>query len=414
MALGALMLPGISVAQQYYDPGLLHKTIDRKPVDFQPAGVRLGSFVLSPGVELAYENNNNIYYLESGEISDSIIHVRPWANLVSDWGRHALNLHFYADIGRYNDFSNEDYEDWVASLDGRIDVKRGSNFNYKASYMQLHEDRSSPDDVGGIKPTVFNFSGLNLGYAHTFNRLTAALNYDLADTDYDNNLNGDGDVLDNQDRDRTRDAFILKLSYEVAEQRAVFFSASVNSVDYDQKVDNNGFERSSDGQSFQAGVSWDMTGVLVGDLYLEYIDQDYDDPRFANVDGWGIGANLNWTPTELTNVNILVKNGPQETTQGSTSGYFSTLYSVRVQHELRRNWLLNARFSYTDNDYEFTGDSTSSLTGTQVTRAGAGLIYLLNRNFYISGGYVYESQDANSSAFEYKTNRWFITIGVEL
>jgi len=42
------------------------------------------------------------------------------------------------------------------------------------------------------------------------------------------------------------------------------------------------------------------------------------------------------------------------------------------------------------------------------------LIYLLNRNFYISGGYVYESQDANSSAFEYKTNRWFITIGAEL
>ena len=56
-----VLLPGISVAQQYYDPGLLQKTIDRKPVDYQPPGERLGGFVLNAGAELAYENNDNIF-----------------------------------------------------------------------------------------------------------------------------------------------------------------------------------------------------------------------------------------------------------------------------------------------------------------------------------------------------------------
>ncbi len=157
-----------------------------------------------------------------------------------------------------------------------------------------------------------------------------------------------------------------------------------------------------------------MTGVLTGDLYLQYISQDYDDPRFKKVTGFGIGANLDWTPTELTSVSIKFANTPQETTQQFTSGYYSSLYSARIQHELRRNILLNARLSYTDNDYEYDGTSTNSLLDTQVTRAGLGLSYLINRNFYLSGGYVYEKQNANETGFEYKTNRWFITLGGEL
>ena len=413
MALAAFILPGISVAQQYYDPGLLQKTIDRKPVDFQPPGARLGSFNLHAGAELTYENNDNIFYLNKLEVDDSIFHVRPWANLNSDWSRHALNLSFFADIAKYNDWGSEDYEDWVASLDGRVDVRRGSNFNYKASYMQLHEDRSSPDS-GGIKPNEFTLSGFDVGYQHTFNRLSAALNYDRAATDYDNNISFTGDILDNQDRDRTRDALTLRLDYEMSGQRGVFFSVAGNNIDYDQKFDRAGFERSSDGYNVRGGVSWDMTGVLVGDLYLEYIDQEYDDTRFEDVNGWGIGANLDWTPTELTNVSILVRNGPQETIQVGSSGYYSSLYSARIQHELRRNWLLNARVSYTDNDYGFNGNSTTSLTDTQVTRAGLGVSYLFNRNFYLSGGYMYESQDANLNRFEYSTNRWFLTLGAEL
>jgi len=411
---GTLMLPGISVAQQYYDPGLLHKAIDRKPVDYQPPGSQLGSFTLHAGAELAYENNDNIFYLNNFEIDDSIFHIRPWANLNSDWSRHEMNLNFYADIGKYDEWDSQDYEDWVASLNGRVDVKRGSNFNYKASYMELHEDRSDPNGRQGIHPTEFSLSGLDVGYSHAFNRMTAGLNYDRTDTSYDNNINLDGDLIDNGDRDRTRDALALRLDYDMSGKRGVFFSAAANNLDYDQKFDRAGYERSSDGYNVRAGLSWDNTGVLVGDLYIEYLEQEYDDARFDKVDGFGLGAKLDWTPTELTNVSLLARNGPQETTQIGSSGYYSSLYSARIQHELRRNWLLNARVSYTDNDYGIKDESLTALTETEVIRAGAGVSYLFNRNFYISGGYVYEKQDANLNRYQYATNRWFLTFGAEM
>ena len=403
-AFGLMLLPGTSVA-------LVEKTIDSKPPDFTPVNVRMGSFVLKPGAELLYEHDDNIYSLNTLEVSDSIMHALLWANLESDWSRHALNFHFKADIARYQDFRDENYEDWMLGLDGRIDVKRDSNFNYLASYLDTHEPRSSPDDVGGVTPTHFTVGAFNVGYLHTFNRLSAALNYDRADTDYDNNVDGDGNILLQDDRDRTRDEVILRFDYELSGQRGIFFAAKMNNLDYKQKVDNRGFERSSDGYVYQGGFTWDRTGVLVGDLFLQYLKQDTDDPRLLEISGFGIGASLDWTPTDLTSVNLLVSHTPQVTTQSDSSGYFSSVYAINLEHKLRRNWLVNAKFSYTDNDYEVSGDFVDALTNTEVIRAGAYLSYLFNRNVYASGGYVYTDQSANEEVFEFKTNRWFVTVG---
>lgn len=414
LLLCAGLQPSILMAQQYYDPGLLQKTVDRKPVEYQSPGVRAGSFQLNTGAELAWEDNDNIFYMSNDGIGDNIIHARPWLNMNSDWSRHALNFSAFADLAWYKSWDSQDYTDWVVNVDGRFDVKRGSAFNYKASYMNLHEDRSNPDSRSNVKPTTYSFSGFDVDYTHTFNRLTAALRYQQQDTDYDNGKDIDGNVIDNQDRDRTRDIWSLNLGYDYSDQSVIYVEYRANNLDYDQTFDNSGYQRSSDGYEARGGFSWNMTGVLTGDLYLQYISQDYDDPRFESINGWGIGANLDWTPTELTNVNIRFANTPQETTQVNTSGYYSSLYSARVQHELRRNLLLNARLSYTDNDYEYNGADTGSLYETQVSRAGLGLSYLFNRNLYLSGGYVYEKQNSSSEGFEYRTNRWFITLGGEL
>ena len=187
-----------------------------------------------------------------------------------------------------------------------------------------------------------------------------------------------------------------------------------NKTDYDLKFDSNGNQRSSEGNGVRTGLSWSKTGLLTGSLYLQYQNRDYDDPSFKDVDGFGIGAQLNWTPTELTDIRFRFENSPRETTLAGTSGYFSQFYEVRVQHELRRNILLNGRFSYEDNTYQSNDGAVSNLRGTKVTRAGLGVNYLFNRNFYLSGGYIYQKQNANESFYEYTTNRWFIALGMEL
>jgi hypothetical protein len=414
LILSLLVLPAVSMAQQYYDPGLIQKTVDRTPAEYGPTGVRMGSFTLKPGVELTWVNNDNIYYLEESVASDNILHIRPWLNFLSDWSRHALNLRLFADIARYQDFETEDYEDYRASIDGRFDVRRNSAFSYYMAYMNLHEDRSSPDDSGGIHPTRFDYYGYDVGYGHSFNRLTAKLNYRKFYTDYDDNIRLDGEIIDQQARDRTRDEWALRLDYGLAGGKtALIAGASVNNIDYDQVFDSDGYMRSSEGYSYFGGVSLTITSLLIGDVYATYTKQDYDEPTFADVDGWGLGAALNWTPTEATNVNFRLETTPQETIQSGSSGYMSYLYAVRIQQDFRRNFMGNLRFSYTDNNYETNDGGDDSLQYTDVFRAEIGLTYLFNPFISLSGGYAYTRQKANISSYEYATNRWFVTLGLQ-
>ncbi|WP_191621167.1 outer membrane beta-barrel protein [Marinihelvus fidelis] len=411
--LAVLVAPAAS-AQQYFDPGIMQRSIQQKPVDYQPVGARIGSFHLFPGVDLGWEHNDNVFYLPEDELDDDILHVRPWANLVSNWNRHALNASASADFASYSDYGANDYEDWTTQLDGRIDVRRDDWFSYDAQWMHLHEDRRSPDARFGVEPTVFDYGGYGAGYDHVFNRLKLGVYYNHSFFDYDNNRTIDGDVIDNQDRNREQDRLTLRGDWQLGPETAIFATWGMNDIDYDQPLDDNGYHRDSSGTGVSVGVAWDMTDLLTGDLSLGWSEQDYDDPRLQDVDGLNLGAGLTWTPRQTTLVNVRFAGGPQETTQPGTSGYFSQLYSVRVQQEVMPNFLLHLRGSWTTNNYENPGMSDTELEDTDVTRWGLGASYLFNRNLSLTVGYTRESQDANLGTFDYDTNRYFLNLGVEL
>ena len=106
--------------------------------------------MLNTGAELGWYHNDNVFYLEENEISDSSLHLRPYADMRSDWNRHSLNFSGWGDFARYDDFSENDYEDWGLRADGRVDVKQGSWFSADTHFMNLHEDRRSPDSRFGL------------------------------------------------------------------------------------------------------------------------------------------------------------------------------------------------------------------------------------------------------------------------
>lgn len=414
IALVAVMFVPVVQAQQYFDPGIFQRTVEQKPDDYLARGARLGSFHFSPGVDLAWEHNDNVFYLPEGEIGDDVFHVRPWASLFSDWNRHSLNVTAAADLADYRDYGANDYDDWAAQVDGQVDVSRDDWFSYNVQWMHLHEDRRNPDSRFGIEPTVFDYGGYGLGYDHVFNRLKLGISYNYNFFDYDDNYTGAGELIDNQDRDRDQDRVTLRGDWQVGPETAIFASYALNSIDYDYPVDDGDYYRDSDGQAVAAGVHWDMSDLLVGDLSVGWASQDYDSPMLHDVDGFNLGAGLTWTPRQTTLVNVRFAGGPQETTQPGTSGYFSRLYSARVQQELKPNLLLHLRGSLTDNDYENSTASGGDLAQTDVSRLGVGATYLFNRNLSVSAGYTWESQDANLGQYEYDANRIFLSLGVEL
>ena len=72
-----LMLPAMLLAQFYDNPGLGQKPVAGHPQDYKPLGVRAGSFMLHPGVQLAVEFNDNVFYTRENKQNDTIYHIRP-------------------------------------------------------------------------------------------------------------------------------------------------------------------------------------------------------------------------------------------------------------------------------------------------------------------------------------------------
>jgi hypothetical protein len=402
-------------AQNYDNPGLGELPVVSHTQDFKPLGIRAGGFMLHPGVQLAAEYTDNVFFTAAEETkSDLIWHVRPYISAQSNWNRHAFNVRLAADIARHQDYGFRDYEDYFLLINGRVDVRNRSYFSYTADYMNLHEGLNSRDSEQGVEPTRYDLYGGSIGYDHTFNRVSVGAEYALRRLDFDNAYGIDDTVIDNQDRDRDESSFRLRLGYQFMTDKQAFVSLQSNKVEYNEPFDRNGFHRDSDGWTGQAGLLFTLTGKLQGDIFASYHDQSYDDPRLPDVSGWAGGAGLQWNPTQLTNVGFSISSNIQPTTYEYSSGYLMTLYTLRADHELLRNLQINGQISYRTNDYQLTANApTDARSEDKIWQAGIGLNWFINRSVFLNASYNYETLSSNVPLDEYDTNTVWLVLGLE-
>ena len=408
------LLPTQIQAQYYDDPGLGQRPVATYPQDYKPLGVRAGAFMLHPGVQLAAEYTDNVFFTENNTVSDIIYHIRPYITAQSTWSRHSLNVSLAADFAFYGDYDRQNYQDYFFDINGRVDVKTRSYFTYGLSYMNLHEDRSTRDGSQGFEPTRYNVYGANLGYDHTFNRLSLGVDYTIQWLDYDNSISETGEVIDNQDRNRDGGQWTFFAGYQFKTDMQAYVTYAPYQIRYDEEFDSGGYNRSGDGYTVNGGLNFTITGKLNGDLYGSYHDRSYDDPALPGISGWAAGAGLQWNPTYLTSIYARIDSGIEETISDYSSGYFRTLYSLRADHELTRFIQLSAFISYIDNDYtQIPGAPEFARKYDKVWRNGVGVNWYINRNIYLNGSYAWENLDTNVPDDDYTVNRVWLVLGLE-
>jgi hypothetical protein len=391
--------------------------ISARDKDFNPLGIHAGGFYFFPAAELGASYNDNIYYvkdnsLESGfDKSDYIANLRSSVSMNSNWNRHEFNLLGSADLGRYKDHTGENYEDYVIAADGQYDVMRRSFATGRAGYMRLHESRSSLDDRFGKDPTEYDYWYLGTGYDHQPARFRTLFTLDFEKLDFDNVTNIFNERVDNHDRDRGRTEAILRLGYENMPNRKIFIQGAFNSVDYDQRRDDQGLRRSSDGYKITAGMNFNLTHLLVGDVFAGYVEQDYDDSSYEDISDPLVGFHLTWTPTMLTTVDLNLDRTPQETTEPAAAGYLSTVFTARVGHELRRNIILFGNIGYTDNQYEQSNAPGRQKDSEDIISVGLGGEYQFSRRFYATAEYRYQERNSDISSQDYKNNQVLLNLG---
>ncbi|MGQ3026927.1 MAG: outer membrane beta-barrel protein [Ferrovibrionaceae bacterium] len=382
--------------------------LSRPRPDYDPVGIRLGSFFLYPDATLGETWNSNIYATPSGEKRDFITSVTPRLALKSNWNNHALNFAADSTVVRYARYHSESFTDYTVAADGRLDIRSDARLFAAGGYKIRHEPRSSPNNLGGTEPTKYQDTSALLAAEKDFNRLSFRLESAFDAYRYFDVLNASGQTIDESLRDRNDTVVTFRGGYELAPLRQVYALGAYNWRKYLSSTDMFGYDRTSDGYQLAIGAHYDLTGLVFADVFLGYRRQTYDDPRLRPVDGPTAGVKLTWNVTALTTLTGNLSREIEETVLANSSAYFATRASIRADHELLRDVLLNARIGYENDKFEGIGRKDNYY------EAGLGATWLINRNFSLAGGYNYRTRDSNQPGTNFDENVVFVRLKAQL
>lgn len=381
---------------------------DRPRPGYDPIGIRAGSFVILPSVNVSETYDDNIFATKNDEVDDFITKVSPQIDILSNWNNHALNFTAGLDSYFYADETGEDRTDYNFGADGRLDILRETNVIGAISHAQRHEDRGSAtfSSTTASEPVEYTQTDGRLALNQRFNRITATAGATYTRLDYDNVASMAGPILDEDLRDRDIYSEALRLGYDVSPDTNVYVQGAVNQRRYDtgQPVQ----DRDSDGYEVLVGSRFKLSNLVAGQIFVGYQDQDYDDGSVEDISSVSYGANVDWYATALTTVHLNAASTVEESDLGGSSGYLRQVVSLGADHELLRNLILSGSVSYENDDYEGTARTDDYYGGT------LGISYLLNRYLAVGIDYDITNRDSTLSELKYTRNRVAFTIRGQL
>ena len=370
----------------------------RMAADHAPLGIRAGSFLVIPKVELTETYNDNIYATKNNTKSDFVTSVRPEIAARSNWSRHAVNALARADIKKYADNNSEDNDNYLVAADGRLDVMRDTSIGGGVSYAQDHEDRGDPNTIGSpTEPVEFNTAVARVGAFRGLGRANARFDSEVKQLSYDNGSTSTGAVLNNSVRDRNEYTQTLRLGYQIDSRFEAFVRGAFDNRVYDKKTNN----RSNNGQTYVAGSTFDISGKTKGEVFAGVAQRSYGNAAFKDISEPTFGGKVTWNATDLTSVIASINRGIEETTIGASSGFVNTNYDLGVEHALTRDILLKGNVGYTNNDYK---GNASNQREDDIYSAGIGADYYLNRCLKAGLSYNYTDRNSNITGGDYSRN----------
>lgn len=383
----------------------LRRPHDERP--FAPVGIRAGSFILRPSLEQGMTATSNASVSHDGSsavLSETTLRL----NAVSDWSRHAATIDAYGNLRR--SLSGEDLKESRIGVDARLDLDLGNELRGfgTLNYLRRPESASSPTAIAGtlsqpIVQTVGGSLGLEKDVGKARFGIAGRLEHDI----YGDAELSTGGSVSQKDRDSTLAALTLRGGYEISPALTPFLEAEVGRRQYDQKVDSNGYERSSDRIGARAGLALDMGEKLSGEFSAGWLRESFDDNRLRPVSGPTIAAAMNWSPERGTIIHLAASTEAEGSTVAGESG--SLLHSLRLsaEREIRANLTANAALGFGYRDYSGSNGHDT------IFSAEAGATWWLNRYAGLTGRLRHERLRSNLPYRDYDANSVFVGMTVQ-
>ena len=379
----------------------------RQRRDYNPLGVRLGSFTLNGVVDVGPGFDSNLLGTKSNKTSDGFIDQAAGLGLDSNWSRHGIGVSGNMDARQYFGQSVYNWTDWDLGGYGRYDFTSVSNVEARYRHYRDHLDVYSVDvqSAGITRPVPYESDEFQVTGTTQFSRIgllgtVTHRNYRFEDVV----INGVPNRVSLNDFNTTIGA--LGTSYAFAPGRFANVIFRVQDIAY-QKAES----RSRDSFTWEllGGFTYDFDGVWQGRIAIGWRQRSYTDPNLKTFSGPAVEGQVTWAPTLLTTLRFNVARTIEESIRQDSVSYNRTLGGLGVDHEFLRNVILSGDFRADYREYQSPNQTALDGVFTFTTR------YLVNRSVSVIGTYSYARRfEATNGLVEYDRNLVQLRVRVAL
>lgn len=355
---------------------------------YDGTGMHVGSFWLLPTLESGLFYDSNIYARSKNIKGGLGAYVAPRVKLESDWGLHGLNIDLGATQFAYFEDAGLNRTSVDGSIEGRFDLRRdlvllggikGGLFDDAVGDINSNSLAADPTRHREFE----TWASLN----KAFNRLSVSIGGGYHYYDYDDVASILGGKIDQDFRDGDVYEAGSRISYAISPGTRVFGDFRYNWRDY------NGGGADSDGWRGLAGLEFELTRLVRGEIGVGYMDQGYANGPDAT--GLSYHAGLTWNPTPLMTVKLDADRTIEDSAIAGASGSIADALKLSVDYELKRGIVLTPSAQITHLDYIGpVGDSLSY-------NLGVNLDYSMNRFMSVGMSYVYTNSDLSGPSNDF-------------
>lgn len=346
-------------------------------------------------------HDDNIYRVtDELAISDTYFRIAPELEAIGGLGKHRFRATYRGDYAKFSDASDADFNDH--DLRGEIELKHTLRFSshFEAGYQKDHE---TPGSINRIQLDLTEYNkfdqkffaaGLAYGSEQSIGLLT--IDFQRTDKDYTNN---NFDYLD-----FIGDQVSGRFTFRLAPNTRIYAEALMSEFDYTRTLN---FELDNTYKRYRAGISWDFTGKLTGDINLGYQDRDYDLATITDISGLAYDGEISWAINSFTKLVAAAKRESIDSTLEEASGFLRTTYSLTLGHEITERLKINANAGYVNDELVLNSVREDKRYAYQL-----GLDYELMRNISINTKYSFEERDSTLAIADYKAN--ILSVGINV
>lgn len=373
----------------------------------QPQAIPFDSFVLIPTLNTRTVFDDNIYSLNSNEVSSFSQVINPNLSFVAQDRLNVYQLFYNLNAAGFANDSNDSYNDHKLGVSAHLEPSVRLRYDAGLTYALLHDDRGTGASSGfGIDQIRGDGTAANLGMGEVdkFNLATISGGVEYGAKTARGSLVANGDINQKRySRQSSADARDNDTVNVLLGLRARLMPKTTFLVDYEISDTNyDGTSPDTKDNRILAGITWENAIQSTGKLRLGQSNRQIDGAADLDKFTWDLG--LIWKPVALDTISI---NGGARASDGVNNRTIeNTNYSVSWTHDWADRFNTTLSLGVSEDDYQ------GVVRTDETTSYGIFVNYQMRRWLVLSAGI--NSSDKDSTEPNVSNKRNVMSIGAQV